>query len=84
MIETTQTAETCDDAVVETIVEGRYSVAGKAIGQANLPTVQRAAQRCSERYVQALAAAEPCQQYHDRALLCRRRVALLTKPAASF
>ncbi len=52
-------SETCDDVKVETIVRGRYSDACRAIGESNLPTIQRAGQQLTEFRALAEKAGEP-------------------------
>ena len=77
--------EICDETLVETIVHGPYSTHGAAIGGANLPTLQRAAQRCQEAKQAAIAAGQPHGQWHTRAILCRGRIGrLVAARKASF
>ncbi len=68
-----------DDAMVETIATGKFSDSGKAIGVANLATLQAAAQRCKEVAGEASGRGLPFRQYQDRALLCRRRIQIIAE-----
>ena len=77
--------EAIDEAVVRIIVQGRYTEAGAAIGKANIPTLQLAAQRCGEAGQQARGRGESWRQWHDREILCRARVRRIQeKRAESF
>lgn len=68
-----------DPAVVDIIAEGRFSDAGRAIGHANLATLQAAAQRCKEAATDARGRGLTFRQYQDRALLCRRLIQRLAE-----
>ncbi len=76
------TTEAIDKQAVRTIVEGRYSDAGTAIGNANTATLQLAAQRCQEARGEMRGRGEPYRQLHDREILCRARIKRIAEKAA--
>ena len=64
-------------AVVSVITDGSSHDAGRAIGTANLATLQAAAQCCDEAATEARDQGLPCKRHQNRALLCRRRIQLI-------
>ena len=72
-----------DDATVAVITRGAFSKAGRAIGTANLATLQAAAQSCNQAAVEAQEGGLAYRQYQERALLCRRRIQLIAQTQKS-